>query len=106
MSDPMTTSSEAHDHGHGDAQAAFRGVTRDVTAVSFSQTPKWWYGAFGLSLLMLGCLVIACAHLFATGIGIWGNNNVQGWAWDITNFVFWIGIGHAGTLISAVLYLF
>jgi len=40
-----------------------------------------------------------------TGIGIWGNNNNEGWAWDITNFVFWIGIGHAGTLISAILFL-
>jgi Ni/Fe-hydrogenase subunit HybB-like protein len=51
-------------------------------------------------------LVVAVVHLFRNGIGIWGNNNVQGWAWDITNFVFWVGIGHAGTLISAVLYLF
>jgi molybdopterin-containing oxidoreductase family membrane subunit len=41
-----------------------------------------------------------------TGIGIWGNNNREGWAWDITNFVWWVGIGHAGTLISAVLLLF
>ena len=40
------------------------------------------------------------------GIGAWGNNNTVGWAWDITNFVFWIGIGHAGTLISAILFLF
>ncbi len=37
----------------------------------------------------------------STGIGVWGNNEPVGWAWDITNFVFWIGIGHAGTLISA-----
>ena len=41
-----------------------------------------------------------------TGIGVWGNNRPVGWAWDITNFVFWIGIGHAGTLISAILFLF
>ena len=40
------------------------------------------------------------ANLVATGIGVWGLNNPVGWAWDITNFVFWIGIGHAGTLIS------
>jgi molybdopterin-containing oxidoreductase family membrane subunit len=46
---------------------------------------------------MLACLV--------TGIGVWGNNQPVGWAWDITNFVFWIGIGHAGTLISAILFL-
>ena len=45
-------------------------------------------------------------YLFAKGIGIWGLNNAVGWAFDITNFVFWIGIGHAGTLISAILLLF
>ena len=46
------------------------------------------------------------AYLVFTGIGVWGNNQPVGWAWDITNFVFWIGIGHAGTLISAILFLF
>ena len=45
-------------------------------------------------------------YLVFTGIGVWGNNQPVGWAWDITNFVFWIGIGHAGTLISAILFLF
>jgi Ni/Fe-hydrogenase subunit HybB-like protein len=45
-------------------------------------------------------------YLFWKGPGIWGNNNPVGWAWDIVNFVFWVGIGHAGTLISAILYLF
>ncbi|HUQ04634.1 MAG TPA: NrfD/PsrC family molybdoenzyme membrane anchor subunit [Kofleriaceae bacterium] len=84
----------------------FRGITDDVVKVSLNPTPKWWYPAFGVANLMLLCLVVALYHLFTTGIGVWGNNNVQGWAWDITNFVFWIGIGHAGTLISAVLYLF
>src|SRR5262245_21013143 len=48
----------------------------------------------------------ATAYLLATGIGIWGNNIPVGWAFDIINFVWWIGIGHAGTLISAVLLLF
>ena len=46
------------------------------------------------------------AYLVSTGIGVWGNNDPVAWAWDITNFVFWIGIGHAGTLISAILFLF
>src|SRR5437867_5094859 len=45
-------------------------------------------------------------YLVSHGIGVWGNNQPVGWAWDITNFVFWIGIGHAGTLISAILFLF
>ena len=52
---------------------------------------------------MLGAML---TYLVATGIGVWGNNQPVGWAWDITNFVFWIGIGHAGTLISAILFLF
>ena len=49
---------------------------------------------------------LAIGYLFWTGIGVWGNNTPVDWAWDITNFVCWIGIGHAGTLISAVLFLF
>ena len=48
----------------------------------------------------------ALAYLFVQGVGVWGNNAPVYWAWDITNFVWWIGIGHAGTLISAILFLF
>jgi molybdopterin-containing oxidoreductase family membrane subunit len=58
--------------------------------------------AVPLTLLLFGCL----GYLVATGIGVWGNNSPVGWGWDITNFVWWIGIGHAGTLISAILFLF
>src|SRR5262249_39101251 len=54
--------------------------------------------------LILG--VVAVAYEIATGIGTWGLNRTVGWAFDITNFVFWVGIGHAGTLISAILFLF
>ena len=53
-------------------------------------------------VLLLGAML---TYLVSTGIGVWGNNRPIGWAWDITNFVFWIGIGHAGTLISAILLL-
>jgi molybdopterin-containing oxidoreductase family membrane subunit len=45
-------------------------------------------------------------RLFTTGVGVWGNNNPNAWAFPIVNFVFWVGIGHAGTLISAILFLF
>ena len=55
---------------------------------------------------MLGCLVIALGYTLYKGIGAWGNNIPVGWAFDIINFVWWIGIGHAGTLISAILLLF
>src|SRR5947208_4940834 len=51
-------------------------------------------------------LALRLTYLVNTGIGGWRNNRPVGWAWDITNFVFWIGIGHAGTLISAILFLF
>jgi molybdopterin-containing oxidoreductase family membrane subunit len=50
--------------------------------------------------------LFALYYTITTGIGVWGLNNPIGWGWDITNFVFWIGIGHAGTLISAILFLF
>ena len=69
------------------------------------ETPlKYWITLVctGSIVLLLGAML---TYLVATGIGVWGNNKPVGWAWDITNFVFWIGIGHAGTLISAILFL-
>lgn len=64
-----------------------------------------WYLGFFLSLTATLMLIIAISWLFLKGIGIWGNNIPVGWAFDITNFVWWIGIGHAGTFISAILLL-
>ncbi len=65
----------------------------------------WWIclGVASAALLNLGAMV---TWLISHGVGVWGLNNSVGWAFDITNFVFWIGIGHAGTLISAILLLF
>ena len=54
-------------------------------------------------IALIGLLCIG--YQISTGVGVWGENHPDGWAWDITNFVFWIGIGHAGTLISAILFL-
>ena len=65
-----------------------------------------WLMAFGASVTLLGLGGIAVYRLVWYGIGEWGLNKTTGWAWDITNFVWWVGIGHAGTLISAVLLLF
>ena len=81
-------------------------VTRDVCApMEARPSPLWWAALLvSASLLLLG--VIAVTYEIATGIGTWGENRTVGWAFDITNFVFWIGIGHAGTLISAILFLF
>jgi Ni/Fe-hydrogenase subunit HybB-like protein len=67
---------------------------------------KWWLPLFGLSATVAGVGTMAILYLIITGIGVWGLTNQVDWAWDITNFVFWIGIGHAGTLISAILALF
>ncbi len=67
---------------------------------------KAWKIAFAASVTTTLVLFGMIYHLISTGVGVWGNNNPVGWAWPIVNFVFWVGIGHAGTLISAILFLF
>ena len=67
---------------------------------------KGWWACFAVALSLLGMLVIAISWTLYKGIGVWGNNIPVGWAFGIINFVWWIGIGHAGTLISAILLLF
>src|SRR5262249_28848890 len=80
-------------------------ITDNVAVIVEAKTPKPWLFITALTgsllLIMLGSLT----KLVLTGLGLWGINNTIAWAWDITGFVFWIGIGHAGTLISAILYL-
>jgi len=68
--------------------------------------PKTWYLAFAISVGLTGMFFLLIGYLVVTGIGVWGNNSPAMWGFPIVNFVFWIGIGHAGTLISAILYLF
>jgi len=80
-------------------------VTDQISAVVLMKTPRWWFFAFGVSFLLVMMLMYALAYLFTKGVGIFGVNVPVGWGWDITNFVWWIGIGHAGTLISAILLL-
>ena len=70
------------------------------------RTPIGWFLGFGIAFALLMVLNMTIGNLLMTGIGIWGNNIPVGWAFDIINFVWWIGIGHAGTLISAILLLF
>ncbi len=70
------------------------------------QTPRKYWITLGITVSIVLLLGAMLTYLVSTGIGVWGNNRPIGWAWDITNFVFWIGIGHAGTLISAILFLF
>ena len=65
-----------------------------------------WLLSFLVSLGLTGMLFALIVYLITTGVGVWGNNIPVAWGWPIVNFVFWIGIGHAGTLISAILFLF
>ena len=74
-------------------------------ATSSRRRMKYWI-TLAITASITGLLGAMLAYLVSTGIGVWGNNRPVGWGWDITNFVFWIGIGHAGTLISAILFLF
>ncbi|MBV9490148.1 MAG: polysulfide reductase NrfD, partial [Verrucomicrobia bacterium] len=76
-----------------------------ICGIVESKTPKWWYITTAITGSFAAFGVFCIFYLLFTGVGVWGNNIPVGWAWDITNFVFWIGIGHAGTLISAILFL-
>jgi Ni/Fe-hydrogenase subunit HybB-like protein len=80
-------------------------ISDQVAAIVEGKTPKWWWAAFIPSVIMLGLLGLMLAWQISTGVGVWGNNHPVMWGWDIINFVWWIGIGHAGTLISAILFL-
>src|SRR6185295_85156 len=86
---------------------SLRSITDKLTALVLTKnTPLAWFVTAGIGFMLVMGLMAALTWLFAKGIGIWGNNIPVGWAFDIINFVWWIGIGHAGTLISAILLLF
>ncbi len=82
-------------------------VTDKVSAlVEQRKPPRAWYIAFAVACSGTVLLLAMITYLFSTGVGVWGLNIPGGWGFDIINFVFWVGIGHAGTLISAILFLF
>jgi molybdopterin-containing oxidoreductase family membrane subunit len=84
----------------------FSSVTDKISTIVLTRrTPLGWFIGFGIAFMLTMMLMYTIGHLVFTGIGIWGNNQPVGWAFDIINFVWWIGIGHAGTLISAILLL-
>ena len=85
---------------------SFHDITEMVSVHTEKKTPTLWYAAFGVALTLLGVLAFTIAFLVWNGPGVWGLNNPVFWGLAIVNFVFWVGIGHAGTLISAVLFLF
>jgi molybdopterin-containing oxidoreductase family membrane subunit len=83
-----------------------RSVTEKISAIVLtSKTPRGWFIGFGLSFLLVMVLLYAVTYLLVAGVGIWGINIPVAWGFAIVNFVWWIGIGHAGTLISAILLL-
>jgi molybdopterin-containing oxidoreductase family membrane subunit len=84
----------------------YASVTDKISAIVLARrTPLFWLLGFFFSFLLVLVLLASLGYLFAKGVGIWGINQPVGWGFDIINFVWWIGIGHAGTLISAILLL-
>src|SRR3954462_3448523 len=84
----------------------YRNITDDIIAPIEGKAARGWYTLTTICALCFLWGILCLAYTIGTGIGSWGSSNNVDWAWDITNFVWWIGIGHAGTLISAVLLLF
>ncbi len=78
----------------------------DVTTLPMKKLPKFWYGGILIGITLVQLLFLAVYTLIVKGTGIWGLNVPVAWGFAIINFVWWIGIGHAGTLISAILFLF
>jgi len=83
----------------------FKGVTDVVAGPVERKAPKWWFIALIGSISLMLMFKSLLAYLFWEGLGVWGLNNPVAWGFAIVNFVFWVGIGHAGTLISAILFL-
>ncbi len=81
-------------------------LTHMVARISEEAQPLAWWITFCIALPTLGMFGGLIGYLILTGVGVWGNMSPVFWGWPIVNFVFWVGIGHAGTLISAILFLF
>jgi molybdopterin-containing oxidoreductase family membrane subunit len=87
-------------NGHGIGWISDR-----IAGVAEGKTPWWWWMAFVPSVTLLVCCFSLISYLVSAGTGVWGLSHPIMWGWAIVNFVWWIGIGHAGTLISAILFL-
>lgn len=91
----------------GPGQTSYTSITESISSVVLTPSTPWqWFLVVAIVLGLVGVLQIAIAWLLYNGVGVWGINNPVGWGFAIINFVWWIGIGHAGTLISAILLLF
>jgi len=80
-------------------------ITDRICGIVENRQPFIWWVLFVPAAMLFGLLMGTLVYLVSTGVGVWGNNQPVAWGWAIVNFVFWIGIGHAGTLISAILFL-
>lgn len=86
--------------------ANYSSITEEIASIPLHRIRSWWWwAAFAAAFFLLSVLMGAITWLFYRGVGIWGINIPVGWGFAIANFVWWIGIGHAGTLISAILLL-
>ncbi|MEQ1744535.1 MAG: NrfD/PsrC family molybdoenzyme membrane anchor subunit [Saprospiraceae bacterium] len=85
---------------------SYHNISEDLCVPTEKAPSREWIVAFTIASAFLGLYIFAVCWTVWKGIGEWGANRTINWAWDITNFVWWIGIGHAGTLISAILLLF
>ncbi|HWP46717.1 MAG TPA: NrfD/PsrC family molybdoenzyme membrane anchor subunit [Candidatus Limnocylindrales bacterium] len=84
----------------------FESITDKISSIVLTRKTPWgWFVGFGITFLLTLMLLYTIGYLLVVGVGIWGVNIPVGWGFDILNFVWWIGIGHAGTLISAILLL-
>ena len=102
MIDPVTGEYRVIAPGH-----TFKSVTEKVSRIVLtSHTPLGWWFGFMVASGFVGMLLVAVTWLFVKGVGIWAISIPVAWGFAIINFVWWIGIGHAGTLISAILLLF
>ncbi len=83
----------------------FAWISDKIAGVAEGKTPGWWWWAFLPSVALMTLCFVMIAYQISTGVGVWGVSVPVAWGYAIINFVFWIGIGHAGTLISAILFL-
>ena len=99
MLDPITGEQRVLAPGH-----TFKSVTEKIAGIVLTpHTPLGWFAGFVLAGGFVGMLLVAVTWLFLKGVGIWAITIPVAWGFAIINFVWWIGIGHAGTLISAIL---
>src|SRR5437660_5369309 len=90
----------------GGSDHTFASVTEKISALVLTRpTSRGWWVGFLIAFALVGVLHVAIGYLLLAGVGIWGINVPIAWGFAIVNFVWWIGIGHAGTLISAILLL-